>query len=154
MGPEHKQHTEAHSNPLGAPKSTPDTPPARSLPLCSKCYCFVSKGVSHLCSKVQKQENLADFLKATSNRTKGKVTSTILKSLCSETGVTTQGGTVSLCTGGTPLPVQGGKSRKLTKVPRFTLESLKRLQAQNNFSDRTTKYVLLNCNLTHIYDGT
>ena len=67
------------------------------------------------------------------------MTSNILKDICSETGVSKSGGVVSLATGGAPLPVQVGTSKQKAKVPRFTIESLKRLQAAHNFSDRTTK---------------
>ena len=102
---------------------------------------MVHKGYGHLCTKTKKQENLAGYVKSNSARTKGKITSNVLKSICSDTGVSTGGGTVSLKTGGKAFPVKVGNPQKPPKVPKFTHESLKRLQAANNFSDRATKYV-------------
>ena len=139
MYPDYKKHAEAQSNPAGLPKSNPDTPPAKVLPLCSKCYCVVWKGASHNCTKVQKQANLVGFVKATSSKTKGKVTSTVLRSICTETGVTLRGGKLTLATGGAPIDLHIGNPRRQVKKPRFTLESLKRLQAATNVSDRTIK---------------
>ena len=129
----------AQSNPVGAPKSKPESPPARLLPLCSKCFCVINKGVYHPCTKTQKQTNLAGFVKSNSGRTKGKITSNVLKSMCSEAGVSTGGGTISLKTGGRPITVKVGNPQKAPKIPKFTHESLKRLQAANNFSDRAIK---------------
>lgn len=100
---------------------------------------MVAKGVPHHCSKVQKQENLANLVKSTSAKSKSKVTSNVLKEICTEAGVSHTGGTVNLSTGGSPLPVQVGKSKLKARVPRFTLEGLKRLQSANNLSDRATK---------------
>ena len=134
-----QKHTAEQSNPMGYPKTKLVSPPARTIPVCSKCFSMIGKGVPHNCTKVQRQENLSTYVKSTSTKSKGKVTSNILKDICSETGVSKSGGVVSLATGGAPLPVQVGKSKQKAKDPRFTIESLKRLQAAHNFSDKTTK---------------
>ena len=89
---EHNSHAKKQSNPVGAPKICAISPPARCLPLCSKCYSIVSKGVSHICKKSTKQENLADIVKSTSAKSKSKVTSDVLRSICSQSGVTLRGG--------------------------------------------------------------
>ena len=90
-------------------------------------------------TKKNRQENLAGLVKATSAKSKNKVTSDILKSICSESGVTLRGGELKLSTGGKPLEVKVGNPQNPPKRPRFSHESLKRLQAAYNFSDRATK---------------
>ena len=139
MGPKYKKHSEHQSNKIGAPKIHKVSPPARAIPVCSKCFGLVSRGVTHTCTKVQRQNNLAGIVKSSSGRSKGKVTSHILKSICSETGVNQRGGTLSLPTGAVPLQVKVGSDKRLVKTPRFTIEDLKRLQTAHNFSDKATK---------------
>ena len=137
--PEYLKHEKAQSNTCGRVKIGPVTPPARSLPMCTKCFCLLKRGVSHICNKKQKRENLGDFVRSNSDTTKSKVTSSLLKSICTDTGVSSSGGTVSLATGGKPLPVTVGKPSTVVRQPRFTFDSLKRLQSSINLSDRQTK---------------
>ena len=124
---------------LGLPKLLPSLNPRRCLPVCNKCYSIVSKGVSHICKKTQKQSNLAEMVKSSSLRSKSKVTSEVLKNICSDLRVTLKGGEIKLSTGGKSLPVKVGAPENLPKTPRFSHDSLKRLQAAYNFSDRATK---------------
>ena len=136
---DYRSHVKEVSNPVGAPKIVAISPPARCLPVCSKCFSIVSKGVSHVCKKTQKQANLAGMVKSASLKSKSKVTSELLKNICSDSGVTLRGGEIKLSTGGKSLPVKVGTPQNLPKTPRFTHDSLKRLQAAYNFSDRATK---------------
>ena len=136
---DYKKHMKVHSNPVGAPKIMAVSPPGRCLPVCSKCLSIKSKGVSHICTKTKKQENLAELVKSNSLKSKSKVTSDVLKSICSESGVSLRGGEVKLSTGGKPLQVKIGNPQYIPKKPRFTHDSLKRLQASYNFSDRAIK---------------
>ena len=86
------------------------------------------------------RENLAGIVKSRSKKSKGKVVVSSLKSIFNDQGVDQRGGTVSLPTGGPP--VQVTLARKLTKKsPRWSHDSLKRLQAAMNLSDRAIKYV-------------
>ena len=89
--------------------------------------------------KNQKQANLVEMVKSSSIKSKSKVTSEVLKNICSDSGVTLKGGEIKLSTGGKPLPVKIGTPQNKPKTPRFTHESMKRLQAAYNFSDRATK---------------
>ena len=139
MGPQYQKHLDNHSNEIGAPTTNKVSPPARVIPVCSKCFGLISRGVTHNCTKVQRQNNLAGIVKSSSGRSKGKVTSHLLKSICSETGVTHSGGTLSLNTGAAPLLVKVGNAKRMAKSPRFTIEDLKRLQTAHKFSDRATK---------------
>ena len=136
---DYRSHVKEISNPLGTPKIVAISPPGRCLPVCSKCFSIVSKGVSHVCEKNQKQANLVEMVKSSSIKSKSKVTSEVLKNICSDLGVTLKGGEVKLSTGGKPLPVKIGTPQNKPKTPRFTHESMKRLQAAYNFSDRATK---------------
>ena len=135
----YRSHHKEVSNPVGAPKIVAISPPGRCLPVCDKCYSIVSKGVSHICKKTQKQSNLAEMVKSSSLRSKSKITSEVLKNICSDSGVTLKGGEIKLSTGGKSLPVKVGAPENLPKTPRFSHDSLKRLQAAYNFSDRATK---------------
>ena len=99
-------------------------------------YLF-AQNVSQL--KVKKQETLAELVKSNSLKSKSKVTSDVLKSICSDSGVSLRGREVKLSTGGKPLQVKIGNPQYPPKKPRFTHESLKRLQASYNFSDRAIK---------------
>ena len=87
--------------------------------------------------------NLASIVKSTSKKSKGKVIASSLKSIFNDHGVEQRGGTVSLPTGGPPVQdtMAGLTSRKLTakKAPRWSHDSLKRLQAAMNLSDRGIK---------------
>ena len=137
-GIEYKLYEKEQSNKPGRIKVTSNTPPAKKLPLCSKCYGLVTRGVTHVCNKTNKRENLANFVRTSSGNTKSKVTCDVLKSLCTDQGASTSGGSVSLVTGGKPLPVTVGRAPLAVKKPRFSLDSLKRLQTSINLSDRQT----------------
>ena len=137
-GEEYAQYEKSQSNKVGRSKEGPDTPPARTLPLCNKCFCLVKRGVSHICQKTQKSENLASFVAESSGKTKEKVTSNVLKSICADKGESTSGGTIYLGTGSKPIPVTVGKPKVLVKRPKFTIDSLKRLKTSMNLSDRQT----------------
>ena len=82
---------------------------------------------------------MAGLVKATSAKSKNKVTSEVLKSICSESGVTLRGGEIKLGTRGKPLAINVGNPQIPPKKARFSHDSLKRLQAAFNFSDRVTK---------------
>ena len=139
-GQDYKQYAQAHSDERGRKKTSTATPPTQTLPLCPKCLSLIGRGVEHTCSKAQRRENLANFVRTSSGYTKDKVTSEGLKSLCEDKGVNPRsGGTLSLKTGGNnPFQVQVGKVNPALKRPLFTAESLKRLQNSENFSNRQT----------------
>ena len=110
------------------------SPPAKTLPICTKCFGLVSRGFSYICNKTQKRENLANFVRTSSGSTKGKVTSEALKSLCEEAGGSSRG-TVTLPSVG---KVQVGTIKSKLKPPLFSIDSLKRLQNSMNLSNRQT----------------
>ena len=130
-----------HSNPLGRPKCRSSLPKARSMIMCSSCFGVKGKGIVHKCTKSYKQINLIDITKSSSENTKGKVTSSVLKDMCKDSGVSLKGGHINLATGGKNLSIQVGKSAMSLPKPRFSHENLKRLQAANNFSDRAVKSI-------------
>ena len=133
-------HAKTQSNPIGRP-SLKVSPPPKTLPICSKCYGLVTRGVIHTCTKTSKVENLSEFVKSSSAKSKSKVTSSALKSVCEDSGVSTAGGSLSLKTGGSSLPVKVGTSRYHPKTVFFSHDKLKRLQSAYNWSDNTTKKV-------------
>ena len=106
---------------------------------CSKCLTYIGKGKSHKCKKRTKQDNLAGMVKSSSKKTKGKVTSSCLKAVFDEAGVTTRGGSTTIPTGSRPITVRVGTRRKgVMKTGRFSTENLIRLQTAFNLSDKTT----------------
>ena len=137
----YEAHASVHSNPKGAPKvkPTPYSPPARSLAVCSKCFCVKGRGINHVCSKVQKQSNLSELTRSSSEKTRSKVTAILIKDMCTDSGVSLRGGNIGLKTEGTSLPVQIGRPRATPKQARFSHENLKRLQVANDFSDKAVK---------------
>ena len=80
---------------------------------------------------------MANIVKNTSGKSRAKVTSVTLKTIAEEQEVSTRGGVVHLQTGAKPIPVQIGTPTVKPKVPKFSHESLKKLQAANNLSDKT-----------------
>ena len=138
---EYKKHYVRHSYPVGRPKNGSPIQKARTLAICSRCFSVKGKGLDHNCTKVSKQMNIVTITKSSSEKTKGKIKSDILKNVCTESGVSLKGGELSLTTGGKKLSVQVGKSSLSFPKPKFTHESLKRLQAANNFSERAVKNI-------------
>ena len=136
MSIDYQKFADDHKNPTGAPKSNPITPPARILPVCSKCFSVVGQGKIHQCGKNTKREKISEMIQSTSVKSCSKITAKNLKKLANEEGSSTRGGTLELFTGGTSLPVKIGKSKVEPKQPHFSHENLKRLQTANNLSDR------------------
>ena len=126
-----------HSNKLGAPPLNPKSPPQKTLAVCSKCWGEIGKGIPHNCQKSTKRENISNIVKSSSEKSRAKVASSTLKFIAEEQEVSTRGGVVNLQTGGKPLPVQLGTPEVEPRVPKFSHENLKSLQAANNMSDKT-----------------
>ena len=105
---------------------------------CRVCLTYIGRGKAHKCTKRTKQSNLEEMVKSTSFKTKGKVTSSCLKSIFADRGVSTRGGSTCLPTGSKALPVTVGTSRGRShiKTARFSIENLIRLQTALNLSDR------------------
>lgn len=104
---------------------------------CTNCHAVVGKGRSHKCTKTQMQANLHKLVKQKSLKSKEKIGGKVLKNIFDANLVTRRGGTVLLATGSSrKLPVT--LSLKLNK-PRFSHESLRRLQVAKGDSDRGIK---------------
>ena len=119
---------------------------------CPKCFGIIARGVMHPCSKAEKRSNLAEILKSSSFKTRGKVTSASLKGkiksdnicyvlstpfssdICQTVGASSSGGNLQLPTGGKPLTVTVGGQVE-AKKRKYTAENLPKLQASRNFSD-------------------
>ena len=130
-------YADLHSNQVGAPPINPKSPPAKTLPVCSKCWGEIGKGIPHNCQKSTRRDNLSNIVRNTSGKSKAKVASSTLKSLAEEQGVSSRGGVIHLQTGSKPIPVQVGTPKVKPKDPKFSHENLKCLQTANNLSDKT-----------------
>ena len=135
---EYLNYEKLHCNKKGRRTFTPASPPPQKLPLCSKCFGIVKRGVSHTCNEIKKSKNLVDHVRTSDDKTQGKVTSEVLKGLCSNDGASTSRDTLILPTGGKSLQVTLGKPKVSVKKPKFSSDSLKRLQTACNFSNRQT----------------
>ena len=134
---EHRVFAAKHKNPIGAPSINPKSPPAKTLQVCSRCFAHTGQGKPHNCVKTKKSENLANIVKNTSGRSRAKVTSSTLKTIAADQGVSTRGGIVELLTGSKTIPVQLGTPKIKPKEAKFSHENLKKLQTANNLSDKT-----------------
>ena len=134
---EYSAYVNLHSNPMGAPSINPKSPPAKALTVCTRCFTEIGRGKPHPCVKTKKSDNLAHIVKNISGRSRAKVTSSTLKTVAADQGVSTRGGIVELQTGSKPLPVQIGTPKIKPKMAKFSHENLKKLQTANNLSDQT-----------------
>ena len=110
----------------------------KKVPQCRKCFTYIRRGKAHKCIRRTRQKNLAGMVKASSMRTKGRVTSDCLKSVFQDCGVKLRGGTANLPTGSKPISVTIGANQKSFNKTRFSAENLIKLQTAFNLSDRTT----------------
>ena len=139
LGLEYAQHASEHSNPANRPRLSPISPPARVLPLCSKCFCEIGSRKPHLCDKKTKSDNLSKLVKNTSEKTRSKVTCHSLKTVAEDQGVGARGGTVQLGSGSKLLPVVVGTTKQKPKLAKFSHENLLSLQLATNLSDKSIK---------------
>ena len=126
-----------HSSKRGPVPIAQPSPPARVLPLCSKCFSEIGAGKPHTCHKTTRRENLSNLVRSTSRKSQSSVTSSTLKAIATDQSVSTRGGTLTLQTGSKPLPVQIGTPKVHPKQATFSHENLKRLQASTNLSDKS-----------------
>ena len=117
----------------------PFSPPSKSIKVCNKCLTVIGAGKNHQCSKASFQSNIAGFVKKRSLRSRGKVTSSMLKSVAADQEVSFRGGLVNLQSGSNLLPVKIGTPKSGPKQTRFSHEHLKRIQASHNLSDKAIK---------------
>ena len=135
---DYKKYWDSHSIPVGRPSDNVESPPAKTLALCNKCFGEIGRGKSHKCSKSQKAENLANLVKSTSINSKTKVASAAIQDIAkNDIGVSTRGGTVCLPSGSKEIPITIGTPKAKPKEPNFTHKDLMNLQASENLSDRS-----------------
>ena len=113
------------------------TPPVQTIMRqCMKCLTYIGKGRPHICSRATKRSNLEGVVKSSSSKSKSRVVAAGIKNVFGEAGVSTKGGRLQFVTGGTPLTVTLG-AKAVMKKPRWSHDSLIRLQTKNNLSDKT-----------------
>ena len=60
-------YADLHSNKVGAPPVNPKSPPAKTLPVCSKCCGEIGKGIPHNFQKSTKRDNLSTVIHSKKN---------------------------------------------------------------------------------------
>ena len=133
----YSDYAQKHTNPQGSGSNFPKSPPAKALRVCKRCFNEVGRGKPHTCVKSKKGDNLANIVRSSSGKSRSKVASSTLKTLADDQGVSLRGGTLQLATGSRPLPVIVGAPKIKPKDPKFSHESLQKLQTANNLSDKT-----------------
>ena len=89
---DYKTYWQSHSNPVGRPSESVESPPAKTLALYTKCFSEVGKGKSHECVKSSKAENLANLVRSTSHNSKAKVASATIQDIAEkDSGVSKRG---------------------------------------------------------------
>ena len=104
----------AHSNSKARKRSRSLTPELarKHIKICPKCHGEIAPGKHKDCGRAANQENLEEILvRQSSERTKQKVTSSLVKAIAADGDVSTSGGTIHLATGGPSLPIKIGKGR-------------------------------------------
>ena len=114
-------------------KESPVKPGPQTI--CLVCKSAYGPGHKHVCSRATKRESLEELLRNTSEKTKQRVISSQLKEVFHDQGVSTQGGTVQLSTGGGPVLASLGKIQQ-KPTPKFSNETLNKLQNKIGASDK------------------
>jgi len=133
---EYKLFTKQHKNNLGAPKTTPSSPP-RAPKICTKCLTDLRPGKPHKCTKTQFKINMTGFFKKKSPSSKSLIAANILKNTSGENSF--RGSVLELKSGSNTLPVYIGTPKVAPKKPKFSHDALIRLQTAINLSDRAIK---------------
>ena len=133
---EYGEFRKARSNPIGKPSESTDSPPAKTLALCTRCFGELGRGKAHDCQKCSQGVNLSNLVKKATDKSKATVASEALHDIAQNEGVSTRGGIVALPSGNKKLSVTIGTPKVAPKAANFTHEDLMRLQGSQNLSDR------------------
>ena len=135
-GLEYNEFKKKNSNPIGKPSESTDSPPAKTLAICTRCYGQIGRGKPHDCQKLSQGVNLSNLVKNSSEKSKATVASEALHDIAQNVGASTRGGVVILPSGNNKLPVTIGTAKVATKEAKFSHEDMMRLQGSQNLSDR------------------
>ena len=109
---------------------------------CVICLSRFGKGISHVCTKSKKIENMARLIRSNSEKSKEQIVSSQLKDIFESQNIEKKGGTVSLSTRGTPIQATlGSNYNERTPKNVFTNDSLSKLQVKLSLSDNKMKIV-------------
>ena len=136
----YNQHVAHVTEPVGRPRSVESLPLPEPVVVCSVCLSSYGPGQRHDCSKQTKRNNLEGLVRTFSDNSKQRLVSSQLKEIFTNKGISTDGGSVKLATGGCPKSASLGQS-KAKPLPKFTNESLNRHQLLLGVSDNKIKVV-------------
>ena len=109
---------------------------AAPLKMCPLCNGQLAPGVSHVCTRSSRNENILELVRSVSTRSKGQILSQTLKDIRTEAG----SDHLTLPTKGRPLPVTVGCQPK-QQIKIFTQEHSKALQNVRHFSDNDMRAI-------------
>ena len=139
-GGKYNQHKVTVSEPLGRPSTVDMTGVSMSIKICTFCKAQLGPGLPHRCNRQERNSNLEELVKQSSEKGRERVISSQLKSVFEAQGVSAEGGTVSLSTGGTPIQATLGRRREKPSI-KFTTEALNNLQSSIGVPDRKMNIV-------------
>ena len=118
--------------------STPSAPSPEYIKICKVCLSQIGQGLSHTCSKSTFREKISDLVREKSEKTKGRVVSTLLKGVYDDQNVDKEGGTVHLATGSKPLKVTLGAEAAglMGRRKFFSHKDLVQIKTNRNLSDK------------------
>ena len=116
-----------------APNPHPTADPRKTCPQCSG---QLAPGISHVCTRSSRNENILDLVRSVSARSRGQILSETLKDIRTEAG----SDHLTLPTKGRPLPVTVGCQNKQQSMI-FTQEQSIALQNVRHFSDNDMRAI-------------
>ena len=136
-GVEYKRHEASVKNKVGRPSDKPQEQP--NISICRTCMGEVAKGVSHHCTKTNRNENLAGLVRALSNEGSGRVTSKLINVRCEEEGIDKRTGSLTLSSGTKQLFINFGKR---AEKPQLTYAEVINILNKTKLSNNQLKDVL------------
>ena len=127
-------HLVTVSESAGRPRQKDSPVKPGPMTICVVCRSSYGPGYQHVCSRAAKRESLEELIRNTSQKTKHRVLASQLKEVFHDQGVSTQGGTISLSSGG-KCPLQASLGKTQTK-PKFSNIIMNRLQSKIGVSDK------------------
>ena len=139
-GGKYNHHKVTVSEPIGRPSAVDMTGVSTSIKICTFCKAQLGPGLPHRCNRQERNSNLEELVKQSSEKGREIVISSQLKEVYEAQGVSTKGGTVTISTRGAPIQTTLGKSRDKPSI-KFTTEALNKLQSSIGVSDRKMNIV-------------
>ena len=136
-GLDYRRHEASVKNKPGRPTDKPEEQP--TMVICRTCMGEIAKGVSHQCTKTNRNENLAGLVRAVSIEGSDRVTSKLINARCDEEGIDKRTGSLTLPSGSKQLVINFGKR---AEKPQLTYAEVIHILNKTKLSNNQLKDVL------------